>query len=65
VCHYSIVPISCGFSVVVIEQATESFPSHDRAVACLIVSWLEKRSANTLMRALNMVMGDVLAQELS
>ena len=32
VCFYWIVPLSCGFSVVVIEQTTESLPSHDRAI---------------------------------
>ena len=63
--QYSIAAISCGFSVVVIEHPTESLPPHDRAVACLIVARLEKRSAKTLMRALNVVVGDVLAEELS
>jgi hypothetical protein len=65
VCHYSIAPLSGGFSVVVVEQTTESLPSHDRAVGSLIVGWLEKRSAKSLMRALYVVVGDVLADEFS
>ena len=35
-CHYSIVPLSCGFSVVVIEHAAESLPFHDLAIPFLV-----------------------------
>ena len=64
-CLYWIVPNSRGFSVVMIEQTTESLPSHDRATCSLIVGWLDQRAAETLMRALNMIVSDVLADELS
>ena len=52
VCFYWIVPLSCGFSVVIIEQTTESLPSHDRATCSLIVGWMNQRAAKALMRAL-------------
>ena len=64
-CHYSIVPISCGFSVIVIEQTTESLPSHYWAIFSLIVGWLEKRPTKSLMRTLYVVVGDVLLDEFS
>ncbi len=58
---YWIVPVSRGFSVVIVEQATESLPSHYWAICGLIVGWLEKRTDKALMRALYVVVGDVLA----
>ncbi len=33
--------------------------------AALIVGWLDQRTAKTLMRALNMIVGDVFANEFS
>ena len=60
-----IVPISRGFSVVIVEQATESFKPSQRAIGRVIVGRLDKRTVETLMRALSMVMGHVLADEFS
>jgi len=40
VCFYWIVPLSCDFSVVIIEQTTEPLPSHDLATCSLIVGWM-------------------------
>ena len=53
--HYWIVPISCGFSVVIVEQPTESLPFNQGAIARVIVGRLDKRTAETLVRALNMI----------
>ena len=52
---YCIVPVSCGFSVVIVEQATESLPFDQRTICLAIVGGLDKRTAKTLMRALYVV----------
>ncbi len=63
--HYWIVPISRGFSVVIVEQATESLTPDQRTIGLVIVGRLDKRTAKTLMWALDVVMSDVLADEFS
>ena len=50
--RYWIVPISCGFSVVIVEQATESLPFDEGTIAYMIVGRLNERTAKALMRAL-------------
>ncbi len=64
-CLYWIVPQSRGFSVVVVEQATESLPPDQRAIGRVIIGRLDKHTAKALMRALCMVMSHVLADESS
>jgi hypothetical protein len=59
------VPVSCSFSIVIVEQATESLPFDQWAICCLIVSRLEQRTIKALMRALHVVMSHVLADEFS
>jgi len=48
-----------------IEQTTESLPTHDRATCSLIVGWMNQRPAKVLMRALYVVVGNVLVDEFS
>ena len=55
VCSYWIVPKSCRFSVVIVEQGAESLPPHDRAIRSVIVGWLDQRATKALMRALYVV----------
>ena len=64
-CFYWIARISRNFSIVVVEQATESHPFDQRAICCVIVGRLEQRTIKALMRALDMVMNHVLADEFS
>ncbi len=61
--RYWIVPQSRGFSVVIVEQATESFTPSQRAIGRVIIGRLDKHTAKTLVRALNMIVSDVLANE--
>jgi len=63
--QYCIVPVSCGFSVVIVEQATESLPFDQRTICLAIVGRLDKRTAKTLMWALYVVVSHVLADEFS
>jgi hypothetical protein len=63
--HYWIVPSSRGFSVVIVEQATESLPPDQWAICSVIVGRLDKRTTKTLMRALCVVVSHVLADEFS
>ncbi len=62
---YWIVPVSRGFSVVIVEQPTESLPFDQPTICRVIVGRLDKRTAKTLMRALCMVVSHVLADEFS
>ncbi len=63
--QYWIVPSSRGFSVVIVEQATESLPPDQWAICSVIVGRLDKRTAKTLTRALYVVVSHVLADEFS
>ena len=63
--HYWIVPSSRGFSVVIVEQTTESLPPDQWAIYSVIVGRLDQRTAKALMRALRVVVSHVLADKFS
>jgi len=65
VCLYWIVPISRGFSVVIVKQVAESLLPDHRAIRSRIVGRLKERTTKTLMRALCMVMRHVFANPFS
>ena len=60
-----IVPISCGFSVIIVEQPTKSLTPGQRAIRRVIVGRPDERTAKTLMRALCMIVSHVLVDEFS
>ncbi len=62
---YWIVPVSRSFSIVIVEQPTESLPPDYRAIGRAIMGRLDQRTTKALMRALYVVVGDVLADEFS
>ena len=64
-CFYWIVQNSRSFSIVIIEQATESLPFCQLAICRVIVGRLDQLTVKALMRALYVVMSHVLADELS
>ena len=64
VCFYWIVRDSRSFSVVIVEQAAESFPSDQRAICTVAVGRLDQPPVKALMRALYVAMNDVLAERI-
>jgi hypothetical protein len=62
---YWIIPNLCGFSIVIVEQSTESLPFDQRAICRVIVGRLDQPSVKALMRALYVVVSHVLADEFS
>jgi hypothetical protein len=62
---YWIVPKSRSFSVVVVQQATESLQLDQWAIGPVIVGPPDKRTAETLVRAIYVVVSHVLADEIS